>query len=118
MRILTLLAASTLALGLATGLPLAAASPAPAPAAQPAQPAAAESSAPVTLSDLFTPAPLLRIGIQNGPCNVSVDCRNGATIYCAGRVACNWKGDGFPGSPGFVDCDGVKTTCTSPAPPF
>jgi hypothetical protein len=70
------------------------------------------------LGTLLTPAPVNRIGTQNGPCNASVTCRNGITLTCHGVGSCQWKGDGIPSLPGFVQCDGVRQTCapTNPNP--
>lgn len=60
-------------------------------------------------ASLFTPDPLYRVGNISGPCHVSVLCKSGVTIGCAGQIVCEWAGDGL--SHGFVNCDGVQINC-------
>ncbi|HEX4498172.1 MAG TPA: hypothetical protein VIE43_21025 [Thermoanaerobaculia bacterium] len=67
------------------------------------------------LGTVLTPAPVDRTGNQGGPCGQSVVCRNGSTLMCHGLTNCQWKGDGIPTSPGFVQCDGVRQTCVPPS---
>ncbi len=71
------------------------------------------TAAPAPLADtgLFTPAPVNRVGTHNGPCTVSVTCRIGTTLTCTGQGSCQWKGDGIPSFPGYVQCDGFRTSC-------
>ena len=75
--------------------------------------AAPAQTAPSPLADtgLLAPAPVNRAGTQGGPCTVSVTCRSGDTLTCTGQANCQWKGDGIPSLPGYVQCDGFRRYC-------
>jgi hypothetical protein len=76
---------------------------------QPA-PVTAPAEQPVVGADLFLPDPEYKYGIIfPGPCTVSVPCEDGSTVQCSGQTRCTWF-YGNPG-PGFVECDGRRTTC-------
>jgi hypothetical protein len=106
MRVNRLLAAGLLVTGLLGALP--------SNATETAATTTPAAVAPLADLGLFTPAPIDRIGTTGGPCNASVTCRNGKTLTCHGLGSCQWKGDGIPSLPGFVQCDGVRQTCTPP----
>lgn len=65
---------------------------------------------PDQIAGQLTPEPLDRIGVKNGPCTVLVQCP-GFTISCSGNNICYWKVHTSWASPGFVECDGRRTTC-------
>jgi hypothetical protein len=64
-------------------------------------------------STLFTPEPLYLIGRITGPCTISVRCAVQVTISCTGQSYCLWRGDNPPISFGYVNCDGVQTSCNN-----
>lgn len=85
---------------------------APDVAATAATAAAGEVALPDELLAQFTPEPTYKIGMKPGPCTVSVTCAPGYVIRCSGQNVCYWKVHSSWSNPGYVECDGFRTTCT------
>jgi hypothetical protein len=75
------------------------------------QTAAAEVALPDELAAQLTPKPTYKIGMKPGPCTVSVTCAPGWVISCSGQTVCYWKVHSSWTNPGYVECDGRRTTC-------
>lgn len=103
MRVNRLLAAGLLVTGLLGALP--------SNATETAATTTPAAVAPLADLELFTPAPIDRAGTTGGPCTVSVTCRSGVVLHCSGQASCQWKGDGIPSLPGYVQCDGFRQYC-------
>ncbi|HYG63138.1 MAG TPA: hypothetical protein VEL74_11195 [Thermoanaerobaculia bacterium] len=74
--------------------------------------AAEEVALPDELLAQLTPEPTDKIGWKQGPCTVSVTCAPGYVVRCTGQDSCSWKGHSSWSNPGYVECDGFRTTCT------
>jgi hypothetical protein len=65
----------------------------------------------------LTPKPENKIAYVGGPCTAEVTCIDDYTISCSGLSYCMWRADrsspSFPSYRGFVECDGLRTTCTT-----
>lgn len=64
----------------------------------------------------LTPKPENKIAYVGGPCTAEVSCLDGYTIIsCSGLSYCMWRPDrassSFLSLSGFVECDGLRTTC-------
>jgi len=94
---------------LAGALPSLAAEPAT-PGTTETSPAASAPAQPAEIPGLM-PEPTPAYGMKAGPCTVAVACLNGYPIGCTGQTVCYWKVDSMT-SRGFVECDGVRTTCS------
>ncbi|HYG63139.1 MAG TPA: hypothetical protein VEL74_11200 [Thermoanaerobaculia bacterium] len=73
--------------------------------------AADEVALPDELAAQLTPEPTYKIGVKHGPCSVSVTCAPGWVISCSGQSICYWKVHSSWSNPGYVECDGRRTTC-------
>jgi hypothetical protein len=78
----------------------------------PDQTATEEVGLPDELTAHLTPEPTYRIGMKQGPCTVSVTCAPSYVISCSGQNVCYWKVHSSWSNPGYVECDGFRTTCT------
>jgi hypothetical protein len=76
------------------------------------QTAAAEAALPDELLAQLTPEPTYKIGMKPGPCTVSVTCAPGYVISCSSQSVCYWKVHSSWSNPGYVECNGIRTTCT------
>lgn len=73
--------------------------------------AAEEVALPDELLAQLTPEPTDKIGWKQGPCTVSVTCSPGYVVSCSGQNVCYWKVHSSWSNPGYVECDGFRTTC-------
>lgn len=71
-----------------------------------------EVALPDELLAQLTPEPTYKIGMKPGPCTVSVTCAPGYVVSCSSQTACYWKVHSSWSNPGYVQCNGVRTTCT------
>jgi hypothetical protein len=78
----------------------------------PGQAVTEEVALPDELLAQLTPEPTYKIGMKPGPCSVSVTCAPGYVIRCSGQSVCYWKVHSSWSNPGYVECDGFRTTCT------
>jgi hypothetical protein len=72
---------------------------------------AGEVALPDELAAQLTPKPDYKIGMKQGPCTVSVTCAPGYVVSCSGQRVCYWKVHSSWSNPGYVECDGFRTTC-------